>query len=92
MPRKVLVSKMALCGQVYKIKINCVEEREKISSIYAANGYPVWIEEQKVDMLRCDYYVCYMDQPEKENTSNSIDISKGPNAKNTIVSPHPRMG
>ena len=57
MPRKVLVSKMALCGQVYKIKINSVEEREKVSSVFAANGYPVWIEEQKIDLLTYDYYV-----------------------------------
>lgn len=52
---------MALCGQVFKLKINDKEERDKTCSILAGNGYPVWIEEQNVSRLTNDYYVCYID-------------------------------
>ncbi len=61
--RKAACGKMALCGQVFKIRVNDKEERDKMSSVLSGNGYPVWIETEAV-VLSTDYYVCYMDQPE----------------------------
>lgn len=72
-PGKVMGKKMALCGAVYKLRIDDRGERERVAGVLAANGYPVWTETVEAGTgedgaISVVHYLCYMDEPQTHET------------------------